>query len=149
MVDIKKVGIVSVRHTGYNFTEQLLKECVGSVKGFHWIHHNTVEVFPEIVISPIRHPKLVYRTWYSRNEFGEGFFKEWEIFNDHWLAGNVHVLPLDTKDRGLHLKNLGKLLEVDLKTDWALVEHKQNFEPPEIDLARVFRLDVVREYYEF
>jgi len=100
----------------------------------------------KFIISPIRDPYHVYRTWYSRGKFGPDFYKEWNRFNS--ARDSVHILPVDTNDREEHLKNLGEKMGLELKTQWKPIEHMERFEPPEIDLSEVYNLPVVREYYE-
>lgn len=145
--ELDKIAVISVKHTGTNFIHQLLLNSVGSVRVTHWSSLD-LDNIPSIIISPIRNPGMTYGTWYSRNRFGEQYFQEWEIFNQYFLDGKVTVVPVDTKDRDVHLKSLSNKLGVELSTNWEPVESQKRFSPPMMDLTRVYSLEVVKCFYD-
>lgn len=144
--ELDRISILSVKHTGTNFIHQLLREFIGEVRSSHY---NSLESFttPEIIISPIRDPWRVYRTWYSRGRFGPEFFSEWNIFNEAWKTGKVHIVPIDTEDKQKHLDGLSDILNTKLSTDWTPVESMTRYNPPEIDLSKIYNLEVVKHFY--
>ncbi len=146
MIDLDQVSILSVKHTGTNFLDQLIKEYLGPVRAAHW-SHSRPDKLPKIVVSPIRNPQDVYTTWYSRGRFGPEFFKEWQVFNEAFLLGIPTIVPVDTPDREFHLNKLSNRLGVDLQTEWVPVESQTRYPAPEIDLSSIYELEVVKAFY--
>ena len=137
---------MSVKHTGTHFLSHLLSETIGPVRTTHWSALNK-DMLSEITISPIRHPDLVYATWYSRDRFGPTFFVEWEVLNYNWKKDRIHILPIDTDNRDFYLNQLSEILDVPLPTKWEPQGSSHRYEPPKTDLSRVYDLEIVQAFY--
>ena len=141
-----RIAIVSVKHTGTNFMEAVVREAGFDTVAAHWSTYNKTRV--SAIVSPIRNPLLTFRSWYSRNRFGGEFFKEWELFNQAWLDGKIaHVQPIDTEDRDEHLKKLSEVLGSTCVTDWKPVASGEHLDPPKTDISQVLNLEVVKHFY--
>lgn len=145
-VPLGDIAIISVKHTGTNFISKILEDNeVGRVRCSHWLTSNPNRKF---IISPIRDPYETYITWYSRGRFGPDYYKEWEIFNEAYLKGIAHIVPVDISTRKYYLDKLSEEIGIELKTNWKKVEHQERFVPPSISLKNVYDLPVVKRYYE-
>ncbi len=138
-----QLQVRSVQHTGTCFLHDLLRENGWYVRTTHFNPVNR-EGF---LISPIRNPEEVWKTWCSQ-ERREDFEQMWNLFNDTFLNNpDLHIVPVDTEDREDHLKKLGQRLKCNLKTNWKPVNThvRKNFK--ERDLTSIYDLPVVRKFY--
>ena len=146
----KEYIIISVKHTGTNFLQKLVKPILGDVEVCHWSNGSSVKRFSGYkILSPIRNPFDCFVTWYSRDRYGYEFIKEWNIFNEFFKSGKIAaVLPIDTLDKNQHLNKLSEVIGGGLITDWSPVESMQRHTPPKIDLSEVYNLPIVKHFYE-
>jgi hypothetical protein len=151
-----RIVIRSVPHTGTHFMRVLLKKCIPEaiIETQHYEQFSHYKNDHEkVYIAPIRHPYLVWKSWESRgtgNDPHFDFFSCWKQFNDDFVNENMHIqlLPLDTKDRQVHLDNLSVLLGHKLITDWIPVSSKPHKEVKMTDLTDIYQLEVVRTFYD-
>jgi len=139
------VEVWSVKHTGTNFLRKVLMDAYGvKISVVHWGNQRN---YQGDIVSPIRNPKDVYKSWYSRGEFGPKFFEEWVLLNIAFMEGRTRVLPIDTDDRDEHLARMSDFLGIELSTDWEPVKPGVRYEPPEIDLSYIYGMPVVKRFY--
>lgn len=140
-----RLRVLSVEHTGTHFLDKLLRTGgFRDISASHWGDHRD----DGFVISPIRRPEDVYRSWVARGRMGERFWFSWLRFNERYEAGNVFVLPVDTPDREKRLEALSERLRTTFTTDWEPVGCGPKVEVPDIDLSGLYALPVVRDFYE-
>ena len=133
------IDICSVPHTGTNFLHQLI-----SSAGFQC---RTGHTFKENGIAPIRDPWETYVSWVSRGKDTDGFEAAWKEFDEAYRELDLFIVPIDTKDRELHLSNLERMLKVELPTDWAPVESEERVKVAKKALKRVYDLPLVKKFY--
>ena len=119
-----KILIISVKHSGeniladkmlYDYPRSTLKERGDGLIIDHLIYSKLGDLMDlaeeaDIVVIPIRHPKVVAKLWLDNGEeITNDYFQMWEAISNFEEMDNVVFLPMDTDD-------LSERLEaVDLK----------------------------------
>lgn len=132
--------LASVRSTGTRFFAEIFKNAglryygkieintigVNLSHGIHASHCEPVHMnrlenrapdYP--LFLPMRHPRKVAQSWIKRGwAINSLFFAEW--YNLFWLHEKYdgHWLPIDTPDRDEYLYAAGKVIGLELTTDW-------------------------------
>jgi hypothetical protein len=142
--------ILSVMHTGTNFLIDLLRNNGWYVKSNHWVANDMT--LKSLVICPIRDPLKTYITWVSRNR-KDDFLGQWTLFNQAYLNNpDLHIVPVDTQDRGSHLDALSTRLKCQLNTGWQPLGSGVRRDVEITDsaknlLTQVYNLPVVKKFY--
>jgi len=139
------ITLFSVPHTGTHFLKKVLEDAGLTVKAKHWTGWLPVD---GLIIAPIRDPKRTLQSWKARKRV-QDFTGLWELFDKAYNSQNVFVLPIDTDNKDERLKELSKLLNVTLETDWAPLNVGPSSEHEEIkeDLTDIYKLKVVNDFY--
>jgi len=82
---------------------------------------------------------------------GPEYFDAWETLQEAYEYSPVlmRFVPIDRFDRDDYLAMLGQDLGIKFDTDWGPIGMKEDgvLAPP-INLSSVFKLDVVKQFYE-
>ena len=126
--------IPTIQHTGSHFVVGLFGIDVGRAKRpgmqsgepneviFEHVERNTEAVLhlaarhPTII--PLRHPKVVAKSYLSRNKTEQTMCDNFRIVVERFDPLNPYYLPIDVADRHDYLDVINKDMDLELKTDW-------------------------------
>lgn len=131
----------TIRHSGSHFVVGLFGFDIN--KGKSWKHNGEGDFYfdhihPSLkhrflplledntVVIPLRHPKVVAKSWQARKKDELEMIEAWRCLVNDVDAFNPHYLPVDADNRDEHLKKLNADLGLDLETDWQPKGVKQN-----------------------
>ena len=134
--------IPTIQHTGSHFVVGLFGIDVGRAKrpGMHDGTPNEV-IFDHVerntdtllflgarhpTIIPLRHPKVVAKSYTSRGKTEQTMCDNFNIVVQHFDALKPYYLPLDVANRQDYLDTINQQLGLQLETDWSPAGVRQN-----------------------
>lgn len=149
------VQIVTIPHTGTRFIRELLEKH-GFLTNVCHFHEFQEKEEKGLVVSTIRNPHNVYRTWIGQDRFNAArldWKTSWELLNKMYKTKNNFVLiPIDIEnEREKALDQLSNILKTQIKTDGIPVGSFPNCWVPyaEHDIRPIFELPVVKRFYTY
>ena len=135
-------------HTGTRFTKQLFGIDCNVHVHMQNIPHELKH--PEFIVAPIRDPRSAWASWFHRGRSAVEFRCSWYLLECFSHIYFLHWFPVDHQARYGWKRLIERKLGLgDLPTDWHPVgrDNDDFREPPDIDLADIYRLECVRQFY--
>lgn len=153
--------VVSVPHSGSNFTNQLLENKMGYkhakglfLEGDYRLNRKTFPVTANTLVIPLRHPEANWKSWKHRYEgvndvWEHNHFLQWKALERIVNEDDCIFLPIDTPDREEYLQALRERSGKDLQTDWGKVNTAGTPKSMQCDkdLSYVWEIDFIKEIY--
>ncbi len=131
----------TVQHTGSHFVVGLLGFDIN--KAMSWKHDGKGEYYfdhihpalkhrflplleGKTIIIPLRHPKVVAKSWADRKKDEQELIECFECLVNDVDKFDPYYLPLDSDRRDEYLQKINEGLGLDLVTDWGAKGVKQN-----------------------
>jgi len=94
------------------------------------------------IIIPLRHPYLVQESWVRRGKPLSELIENFKLLINELDPLNPLYLPIDVENRQDYLDEINKKLDLDLRTNWSIVnskKHTYNISYKDIDPAPSIR----------